>query len=103
MEFGQYFDSGVVIHNVVGNIFVDGIDMTDIGGKAVLLDMYYAAKDPVPMAGESTAPPVIAAQTLNEGTPQFKGFRISNITCKGAATGILVLGLPEMSIEDISR
>ena len=87
---------------VVENIFVDGIDMTDIAGEAVLFDMYYAAKDPVPMAGESTAPPVIAAQPLNAGTPQFKGFRISNITCKGATTGILVRGLPEMSIKDIS-
>jgi len=87
---------------VVENIFVDGVDMTDIAGEAVLFDMYYAAKDPVPLAGESTAPPVIAAQPLNEGTPQFKGFRIRNITCKGATTGILVRGLPEMSIKDIS-
>ena len=87
---------------VVENIFVDGVDMTDIAGEAILFDMYYAAKDPVPLAGESTAPPVIAAQPLTEGTPQFKGFRIRNITCKGAATGILVRGLPEMSIRDIS-
>ncbi|MDB5234345.1 MAG: family lipase [Hymenobacter sp.] len=87
---------------VVENIFVDGVDMTDIAGEAILFDMYYAAKDPVPLAGESTAPPVIAAQPLNEGTPQFKGFRIRNITCKGATTGILVRGLPEMSIKDIS-
>ncbi|MBH8559144.1 glycosyl hydrolase family 28 protein [Hymenobacter negativus] len=87
---------------VVENIFVDGVDMTDIAGEAVLFDMYYAAKDPVPLAGESTAPPVIAAKPLNEGTPQFKGFRIRNITCKGATTGILVRGLPEMSIKDIS-
>ncbi|MDQ2769922.1 MAG: glycosyl hydrolase family 28 protein [Bacteroidota bacterium] len=87
---------------VVENIFVDNITMTDIAGEAVLFDMYYAAKDPVPLAGESTAPPVIAAQPLNEGTPQFKGFRISNIACKGATTAILVRGLPEMSIKDIS-
>ena len=87
---------------VVENIFVDGVDMTDIAGEAILFDMYYAAKDPVPLAGESTAPPVIAAQPLNEGTPQFKGFQIRNVTCKGATTGILVRGLPEMSIKDIS-
>lgn len=87
---------------VVENIFVDGVDMTNIAGEAILFDMYYAAKDPVPMAGEAQAPPVIAAQPLNEGTPQFKGFQIRNITCKGAATGILVRGLPEMSIKDIS-
>ena len=87
---------------VVENIFVDGVDMTDIAGEAILFDMYYAAKDPVPLAGESTAPPVIAAMPLNEGTPQFKTFRIKNVTCKGATTGILVRGLPEMSIKDIS-
>ncbi|MBD2724503.1 glycosyl hydrolase family 28 protein [Hymenobacter armeniacus] len=87
---------------VVENIFVDGVDMTDIAGEAILFDMYYAAKDPVPMAGESTAPPVIAPMPLNEGTPQFKTFRIKNVTCKGATTGILVRGLPEMSIKDIS-
>ncbi|MBF9221810.1 glycoside hydrolase family 28 protein [Hymenobacter ruricola] len=87
---------------VVENIFVDGVDMTDIAGEAILFDMYYAAKDPVPLLGESTAPLVIAPQPLNEGTPQFKGFRIKNVTCKGATTGILVRGLPEMSIKDIS-
>nr|GFC28155.1 hypothetical protein [Tanacetum cinerariifolium] len=69
---------------------------------AILFDMYYMAKDPVPLAGESTAPPVIEAQPLGEGTPQFKGFYIKNVVCKGAETGILVRGLPEMSIKDIS-
>jgi DNA sulfur modification protein DndE len=87
---------------VVENIYVDGVAMTDIAGQAILFDMYYAAKDPVPLAGESSEPPVIAAQPLNEGTPQFKGFYIRNVVCKGAETGILVRGLPEMSIKDIS-
>jgi DNA sulfur modification protein DndE len=87
---------------VVENIFVDGVDMTDIAGEAILFDMYYAAKDPVPLLGESTAPPVMKAEPLNEGTPQFRHFRIRNVTCKGATTGILVRGLPEMSIKDIS-
>jgi DNA sulfur modification protein DndE len=77
---------------VVENIFVDGVDMTDIAGEA---------KDPVPLLGESTAPPVMKAEPLNEGTPQFRNFRIRNVTCKGAATGILVRGLPEMAIKDI--
>jgi len=87
---------------MVENIWVDGITMTDIAGQAILFDMYYAAKDPVPQAGESAAPPVIAAQPLNEGTPQFQHFYIKNVVCKGAETGILVRGLPEMAIKDIS-
>ncbi|AMR29654.1 glycoside hydrolase [Hymenobacter psoromatis] len=87
---------------MVENIWVDGITMTDIAGQAILFDMYYMAKDPVPPAGEAAAPPVIAAQPLNEGTPQFQHFYLKNVVCKGAETAILIRGLPEMAIKDIS-
>jgi DNA sulfur modification protein DndE len=86
---------------VVENIFVDGVQMTDIAGEAILFDMYYAAKDPVQVTGEAFAIPEIKAEPLNDGTPVFRNFRIKNVTCKGAATGILVRGLPEMNVQDI--
>jgi DNA sulfur modification protein DndE len=87
---------------VVENIYVTDVNMTEIPGEAVLFDMYYAAKDPVPQAGESNELPSIKAEPLGEGTPQFKNFYIKNIICKGAETGILVRGLPEMSIKNIN-
>ncbi|MEZ0484360.1 glycoside hydrolase family 28 protein [Fibrella aquatica] len=86
---------------VAENIFIDGIDMTDIAGEAILFDMYYAAKDPVPQHGESNELPAIPAQPLSEGTPQFQKFEIRNVTCKGAETAIMIRGLPEMSVKDI--
>ncbi|GAB2535076.1 glycoside hydrolase family 28 protein [Spirosoma aerophilum] len=86
---------------VVENIFVDGINMTNIAGEAILFDMYYAAKDPVPQQGESNELPVIPAQPLSEATPQFRSFQIRNVTCKGAETAILIRGLPEMAVKDI--
>lgn len=86
---------------VVENIFVDGVDMTDIAGEAILFDMYYAAKDPVPQQGESNELPAIPAQPLSESTPQFKSFQIRNVRCKGAETAIMVRGLPEMAVKDI--
>ena len=86
---------------VVENIFVDGVDMTDIAGEAILFDMYYAAKDPVQANGDAQGPPEIKPEPLSEGTPQFRGFRITNVTCRGASTGILVRGLPEMAVQDI--
>ncbi|WP_375444439.1 glycoside hydrolase family 28 protein [uncultured Fibrella sp.] len=86
---------------IVENVFIDGIDMTDIAGEAILFDMYYAAKDPVPQHGESNELPAIPAQPLSEGTPQFRSFEIRNVTCKGAETGIMVRGLPEMAVRDI--
>ncbi len=86
---------------IVENVFVDGIDMTNIAGEAILFDMYYAAKDPVPQHGESNELPEIPAQPLSDGTPRFRSFQIRNITCKGAETGILIQGLPEMAVKDI--
>ncbi len=87
---------------MVENIYVTDINMTNIPGEAILFDMYYAAKDPVPVAGGSNELPTIEAQPLNAGTPQFQHFYIRNIVCKGAETGILIRGLPEMAIKDIS-
>lgn len=86
---------------VVEDIYVTDINMTEIPGEAILFDMYYAAKDPVPQEGESNELPTIKAEPLNESTPQFKNFHIKNIICQGAETAILVRGLPEMSIKNM--
>lgn len=76
--------------------------MTEIPGEAILFDMYYAAKDPVRADGKENELPVIKAEPLSEGTPQFKDFYIKNVVCKGAETAILIRGLPEMSIKNIN-
>ena len=85
---------------VVENIYVDRIRMTNIGGVAILFDMYYQAKDPLAKLTD-TEVPVIEFQPVTETTPQFKNFFIKDVVCKGAATGIFIQGLPEMNIQDI--
>jgi len=87
---------------IVENIFIDGVDMRDIGGEAILFDMYYMIKDPTPAVAGSKERPVSPPKPVDEGTPQFRGISMKNITCNGARTGLLVRGLPEMSIKDIS-
>jgi DNA sulfur modification protein DndE len=87
---------------LVENIFVSNINMTNIPGEAIIFDMYYAAKDPVPANGSENILPVIKAEPLNDATPQFSGFYIKNIVCKGAETAILIRGLPEMNIRNIN-
>jgi polygalacturonase len=86
---------------VVENIFIDNIHMKDIVGEAILFDMYYMAKDPVPAVGEQRALPVVEMKPVDETTPIFKNFHISNVYCSGASKGIFVRGLPEMHIKDI--
>ncbi|MDE3143890.1 MAG: glycoside hydrolase family 28 protein, partial [Bacteroidota bacterium] len=87
---------------IVENIFVKNINMKDIVGEAILFDMYYQAKDPVPLVGEKREAPKVELVPVTEATPQFKNFFVKNIVCDGAEKAILIRGLPEMSIKNIS-
>lgn len=86
---------------VVENIFIKDIYMKDIPGEAILFDMYYMAKDPIALAGEKRELPKAEFKPVDETTPVFKNFHISNVYCKGAAKGIFLRGVPEMHVKDI--
>ncbi len=86
---------------VVERIYVKNIAMKDIVGDAILFDMYYEAKDPVVLAGEKRELPKVEFKPVDETTPQFRDFHISNIVCNGAAKAIFIRGLPEMHIKDV--
>ncbi len=86
---------------IVENIFIKDIYMKDIPAEAILFDMYYMAKDPVVLAGEKRELPKVEFKTVDETTPQFRNFHISNVYCNGAEKGIFVRGLPEMHVKDI--
>lgn len=87
---------------IVENIYVNNINMKDIAGEAILFDMYYSAKDPVPLPGEKREAPKVEVLPVTDGTPQFRNFYVTNIVCNGAEKGIFVRGLPEMSIKNIN-
>lgn len=85
---------------IVENIRISNINMNNIGGAAILFDMYYMAKDPLAVfSGEDK--PSIAFEPVSEATPQFRNIFIKDIVCHGAETGIFVRGLPEMNIKNI--
>lgn len=86
---------------VVENIFIRDIYMKDIPGEAILFDMYYMAKDPVPLAGEKRELPAVEMRPVDETTPVFKNFHISNVYCSGAGRAVFIRGLPEMHVKDI--
>ncbi|WEK20290.1 MAG: glycoside hydrolase family 28 protein [Candidatus Pedobacter colombiensis] len=86
---------------VVENIYAKNINMKDIAEEAILFDMYYAAVDPVPLAGETRETPKVQLLPVTEATPVFRQFYINNIVCDGARKAVFVRGLPEMSISDI--
>lgn len=86
---------------IVENIFIKDIYMKDIPGEAILFDMYYMAKDPVPLEGEKRELPKVEALPVDETTPQFKNFHISNVYVNGAEKAIFIRGLPEMHVKGI--
>lgn len=86
---------------VVENIYIKDIYMTNIPGEAILFDMYYMAKDPVPLEGELRELPKVETLPVDETTPQFRNIEISNVYVNGAAKAIFLRGLPEMHVENI--
>ena len=86
---------------VVEQIYASRIEMKEIVGEAILFDMYYGGRDPIPQAGEKETPPKIELLPVTEATPQFRDFFIRDITCSGAKRGIAVRGLPEMNVKQI--
>jgi polygalacturonase len=86
---------------LVEKIFAKNIVMKDIVGEAILFDMYYMAKDPIPLAGENREAIKEKLLPVTEETPVFRDFHISNVVCDGAAKALFIRGLPEMSIGDI--
>lgn len=86
---------------VVENIFISGIYMKEIVGEAILFDMYYMAKDPIPLEGEKRELPKVEFKPVDESTPVFRNFVISDVYCNGAAKGIFIRGIPEMHVKDI--
>jgi polygalacturonase len=86
---------------VVENIFISNISMKDIIGEAILFDMYYEAKDPIPLAGEKVAPPKVETKPVTEETPVFRNVWVSNVVCNGAEKAIFIRGIPEMNVQNI--
>jgi len=86
---------------VVENIYIDRINMIDIPGEAILFDMYYAAVDPIALAGEKREAIKTITVPVTEATPQFKNFFIKDIVANGADKAIFFRGLPEMNIKDV--
>jgi polygalacturonase len=86
---------------IVENIYINNISMKDVVAEAILFDMYYEAKDPVVLVGEKREAPKVVMLPVNETTPQFRNFYVSNIICNGAEKAVFIRGLPEMHVQNV--
>jgi DNA sulfur modification protein DndE len=97
-DIGLRFKSTRGRGGVVENIFISDIRMEDIAGDAINFNLYYGGKSPLDETAstETNFPPV------SEETPQFRGIHIENIICRGAQNAIVLQGLPEMPLRDVT-
>jgi polygalacturonase len=74
---------------VVENLWFQNIRMGTILKQAVIMDMWYNDKD-------RTLPP------NSRSTPVFRNIHIRDVTCANAAQAIVLIGLPESPIHDVT-
>jgi polygalacturonase len=98
-DVGLRFKSTRGRGGVVENIFITNIRMADLPGNAIDFNLYYGGKSVLEDSGgnaETNFPPV------TEETPAFRDIHIENILCRGAQNAIVLQGLPEMPLRNIT-
>ncbi|NDC74106.1 glycoside hydrolase family 28 protein [bacterium] len=77
---------------VVENIHIRGVRMTGIENAAIDFNFFYSANG---KAAEATPAP-------NEGTPIFRNILIEDVVSVGSGAPLVMRGLPEMPLRDIT-
>ena len=97
-DVGLRFKSTRGRGGLVKDIWCDHIYMKDIVTYGVIFNLYYAGVAATELAkdGQSDLQPV------DETTPEFRGFRFSDIVCAGADQAVFINGLPEMPVKDVA-
>ncbi len=99
-DVGLRFKSARGRGGLIERIFIDNIRMKDIANEAILFDTFYESGSPESNA-QSLTPERRKKETITDQTPRFRDFQIQNIVCSGAARAILVMGLPELTVQNI--
>jgi polygalacturonase len=91
-DIGLRFKTARGRGGVVENIHITGIHMTGIKNAAIDFNFFYAAR------GKSAETP----PAPDEGTPTFRNILIEDVISRGSDTPLVMRGLPEMPLRDIT-
>jgi polygalacturonase len=98
-DVGLRFKSTRGRGGVVERIDISNIRMVGITGDAINFNLYYGGQS---VLEQSSGKGDGNSLTVNEGTPQFRDIHIENIVCRGARKAIVLQGLPEMPVRNIT-
>ncbi len=90
-DMGLRFKSTRGRGGTVENIEIDDVKMSNMLTAAIDFNMYYMIRSATRQA-----------MPVNEGTPIFRNFKITNVTCESAGTALNIVGLPEMAVEGVT-
>jgi polygalacturonase len=100
-DVGLRFKSNRGRGGVVENIFIRGIQMTNIPAQAISFDLYYGGRSVGEMLEEGGQAIDNQEKPVTEETPVFRNISMKDITCKGAHQAIFLQGLPEMNLQNV--
>jgi polygalacturonase len=98
-DIGLRFKSTRGRGGVVENIHISNIRMADIPGDAINFNLFYGGKAPLEDTG---APAETKVPPATQETPQFRDIHIENLICRGAQAAIVLQGLPEMPLRNVT-
>ena len=101
-DVGLRFKSTRGRGGVVENIHISDVVMKHIPTSAIDFNLYYGGK--APTEDESAEDKSSAAKEVpvTEQTPRFRDIYLKNISCTGARDAVILQGLPEMPLSNIS-
>ncbi|KJD31096.1 glycoside hydrolase [Tamlana nanhaiensis] len=103
-DVGLRFKSTRGRGGIVENIYISNIDMINIPTEAIRFNMFYGGNAPVLEEGQS-ADSEKRDETVvlvTEETPAFKNIFMENINVSNSETAAFFMGLPEMSLKNVS-
>lgn len=98
-DIGLRFKSTRGRGGVVEKIYIANIRMIDIPGDAINFNLYYGGKSPLDQSSDTSETNFPA---VSEETPQFRDIHVENVICRGAQNAIVLQGLPEMPLRDVT-
>lgn len=101
-DVGLRFKSNRGRGGVVQDIYISDIRMTDIPSIAISFNLYYGGLSVSEMLEEGGLEGASDMQLVSEETPQFKDIHMKDITVKGAQQAVVLQGLPEMNLENVT-
>lgn len=101
-DVGLRFKSNRGRGGVVEDIYISDIRMTDIPTNAISFNLYYGGLSVSEMLSEGGMKAFAEPEPVTEETPQFRDIHMKNITVKGAMQAVVLQGLPEMNLENVT-